>query len=275
MISIGKLRGPNVSHMSFRETIKVPRKMWYEFFATQYGQNQMYFMNYGYNYDEDMSRPEMLDETEELFRLQNQLYHHVLGGISLENKNVLEVGCGGGAGSLYLTRHFKPRTFTGVDLATDAIRCCSNGHSYPNLRYAIADAQKLPFSDESFDVVINVESSHGYPSMTEFLNNVSRVLLPGGYFLFADFRDIHEFLSMDEQLKTSSLEIIARRFIARNVLEALKFQEQAKENFLLEIGNPELRAALREFTGAKGSFIYEGLKSGRMTYMSYVLRKPI
>src|SRR5262249_15577332 len=125
--------------MSFRERLKVPRKMWYEYFAGQYGQSQMYFMNYGYNYADPLSRPAMLDEVEEKFRLQNQLYQPVLADINLEDLNVLEVGCGGGAGSLYLTRHFKPRSLTGLDLAKDAIRCCSRGHSYPNLRHLVGD----------------------------------------------------------------------------------------------------------------------------------------
>jgi ubiquinone/menaquinone biosynthesis C-methylase UbiE len=260
--------------MSFQERLKVPRKMWYEFFANQYGKGQMYFMNYGYNYPDALSRPVMLDEVEEKNRLQNQLYHHVLSDISLENRNVLEVGCGGGAGSLYLTRHFKPRTLTGVDLAIDAIRCCGLGQSYPNLGYLVGDSEKLPFCDESFDVVVNVESSHGYVSMSQFLNNVCRVLTPGGYFLFADFRGFHEILSLDQYLRTAGLDIIAKRFINTNVLEALKFQEHAKQVFLLEIEHAELRATLQEFIGGRGSFIYEGLKSGKVAYLSYVLQKP-
>lgn len=275
MISIGQLREAKVSRMSFLERLKVPRKKWYEFFASLQGQGNMYFMNYGYNYPDALSRPHMLDEIEEKHRLQNQLYHHVLGEVSLENRNVLEVGCGGGAGSLYLTRHFNPRSFTGVDLAKDAIRCCSLGHSYANLRYLVADAEKLPFSDGSFDVVINVESSHGYASMPEFLNNVYRVLISGGYFLFADFRGSHEFPSLDQNLHMSGLEIIAKRFISQNVVEALTSQEPHKQAFLLQIEDAELRSALCEFIGAQGSLIHEGLKSGRMTYVSYVLQKPL
>jgi ubiquinone/menaquinone biosynthesis C-methylase UbiE len=261
--------------MSFRERLKVPRKMWYEYFASLQGQGNMYFMNYGYNYPDALSRPEMFDELEETYRLQNQLYHQVLAEISLENRNVLEVGCGGGAGSLYLARHFNPRSLTGVDLATDAIRRCSQGHSYSNLRYLVADAEKLPFHDESFDIVINVESSHGYVSMPEFVKNVNRVLVPGGYFLFTDFRGIHEFVPLHQHLADSGLEIISRRFINKEVMEALTAQEQGKQNFLMQIEQPEIRAALLEFIGAKGSLIHEGLKSGSMTYVSYVLQKPL
>jgi hypothetical protein len=74
--------------------------------------------------------------------------------------------------------------------------------------------------------------------------------------------------------RTAGLDMIAKRFINTNVLEALKFQEHAKQVFLLEIGHAELRATLREFIGGRCSFIYEGLKSGKVAYLSYVLQKP-
>ena len=51
------------------------------------------------------------------------------------------------------------------------------------------DAQNLPFPDESFDAVINVEASHIYPNFERFLGEVARVLRPGGHFLYADFRN--------------------------------------------------------------------------------------
>jgi ubiquinone/menaquinone biosynthesis C-methylase UbiE len=111
--------------------------------------------------------------------------------------------------------------------------------------------------------------------MPEFLNNVYRVLIPGGYFLFADFRAVHEFLVLDQELRASGFDMIAKRFITTNVVEALAFQESHKEAFLVQIENENLRDELRHFIGAKGSFVYESLKSGRMTYVSYILQKRI
>jgi ubiquinone/menaquinone biosynthesis C-methylase UbiE len=50
------------------------------------------------------------------------------------------------------------------------------------------DAENLPFDDESFDAVINIEASHLYPQLPRFLAEVARVLRPGGHFLYADLR---------------------------------------------------------------------------------------
>ena len=55
------------------------------------------------------------------------------------------------------------------------------------------NAESLPFADESFDAVINVEASHGYPDFPRFLAEVARVLRPGGHFLYADFRGFLEY----------------------------------------------------------------------------------
>ena len=50
------------------------------------------------------------------------------------------------------------------------------------------DADNLPFADQSFDAVINIEASHCYPRLSHFLADVARVLRPGGHFLYVDAR---------------------------------------------------------------------------------------
>ena len=49
------------------------------------------------------------------------------------------------------------------------------------------DSEALPFPNGSFDVVINVESSHTYPHFDRFAAEVWRVLRTNGTFLITDF----------------------------------------------------------------------------------------
>ena len=56
------------------------------------------------------------------------------------------------------------------------------------IEFIQGSAERLPFGDEDFDVVINTESSHTYGSVAGFLSEVERVLQPGGYLLLADLR---------------------------------------------------------------------------------------
>jgi ubiquinone/menaquinone biosynthesis C-methylase UbiE len=67
-----------------------------------------------------------------------------------------------------------------------SIDLCRKRHKLPGLDFVQGDAQDLPFADETFDAVINVEASHQYPDFERFLAEVARVLRPGGHFLYTD-----------------------------------------------------------------------------------------
>ncbi|MGE0697769.1 MAG: class I SAM-dependent methyltransferase [Hyphomicrobiaceae bacterium] len=55
-----------------------------------------------------------------------------------------------------------------------------------NMETAIADAEALPFSDASFDLVTCRIAPHHFPSVERFLAEVHRVLKPGGTFALVD-----------------------------------------------------------------------------------------
>ena len=117
-----------------------------------------------------------------------QLYHRTATQADLSGKQVLEVSCGHGGGASYLVRTLHPASYTGLDLNPAGIDFCRKRHNLPGLDFVHGDAENLPFADQSFDAVINVEASHVYPHFPRFLAEVARVLRPGGHFLYADFR---------------------------------------------------------------------------------------
>jgi ubiquinone/menaquinone biosynthesis C-methylase UbiE len=144
----------------------------------------MRFMNLGY-----LSRPDQLDAEDDAKlanRVSELLYDRVVGYVELAGCTVVEVGCGSGAGSAYLARTRHPASFLGVDLSDNMIAWCREQHELPGLQFLQGDAQNLPVASNSVDAVINVESSHCYPSRRRFFEEVMRVLRPGGSFLFAD-----------------------------------------------------------------------------------------
>ena len=54
------------------------------------------------------------------------------------------------------------------------------------LSFITGDACELPFDDNSFDVVLSLESAFHYPSREKFIREVKRVLKPGGKFMLGD-----------------------------------------------------------------------------------------
>ena len=146
------------------------------------------FLNWGYEEDPSMDLP--LDPEDEPNRYPIRLYHATATqqGGDLTGKRVLEVGCGRGGGASYLVRTLRPASYVGLDLNAVGIEFCQRRHQLPGLEFVQGNAEDLPFPSESFDALINVESSCCYPHFDRFLTEVERVLRPGGVFLYTDMR---------------------------------------------------------------------------------------
>ncbi len=107
---------------------------------------------------------------------------------SLENKSVLEVGCGNGTQSIFIHENYKPAKLTGIDINTHNIDLANqiNG-SHQLLDFMVDDAQQLEtIDDHSVDTLLCIESAFHYPDKSKFMQQIKRVLKPGGKFLIAD-----------------------------------------------------------------------------------------
>jgi ubiquinone/menaquinone biosynthesis C-methylase UbiE len=231
------------------------------------------FMNYGYAPLDD-ANPDPVPPIDDANRYGAQLYYRVAAAIDLRDKDVLEVGCGRGGGAWLAKRYLQPRSVTGVDLAEAAIKFCRRRYAEDGLSFRQADAENLPFPADAFDVVVNVESSHCYPSVDRFFGEVERVLRPGGYFLFADLRPRQDFDRIRQQLQRAGLMVLEQEEITANVLRALELDSD-RRRLVIERRIPAFLHKLSyEFLGVQGSLIYEALRSAEHEYSRFVLRKP-
>ncbi|HKP95030.1 MAG TPA: methyltransferase domain-containing protein [Fibrobacteria bacterium] len=206
-----------------RNLVKNGQKLFYGSRSLEMKDGAFPFMNWGYapvDKDEKSPRLELEDESA---RYGLQMYHHLVSRIDIAGKKILEVGCGRGGGSRYIASHFQPESVTGLDLSSENINACKRKADHGRLSYLEGDAEALPFPDESFDVIINVESSHDYPNFPRFLDGVRRVLRKGGYFLFTDYRTELGMLQVKAHLsKGWDLGLIQYRDITANVVESLR-----------------------------------------------------
>ena len=248
-------------------------KYWYQFLARSYQRKDWNFMNFGYAPLENQIELIDLDKTDADNRFCIQLYHHVTCAIELRNLDVLEVGSGRGGGADYIQRYLKPKKMVGVDFSENAVKFCNQNYTVNGLSFEIGNAESLPFADNSFDVVINVESSHCYGSMDAFLGQVKRVLREGGYFLFADLRSKKKTDILRETLYKSGLTVIKETDITGNIFEALRLDNERKTTLIKKTIHKPLVPSFLEFAGTKGSKIYEKFRSGETVYLSFVLQK--
>ena len=180
---------------------------WYDIFAKKARNSNLKLMNYGYHASEFNLDLEDGDENE---RYPIQLYHFVSSHADIKNKNILEVGSGRGGGASYIARYLKPSSITGMDISNEAVGLCSEFYNIPNLNFVCGDSESIPFPDNSFDVLINVESSHCYGDMSKFLIEAYRSLKTGGFFLFCDFRTTDGIQELYDQFSSSDFKFLNR-----------------------------------------------------------------
>ncbi|MCJ7626561.1 MAG: class I SAM-dependent methyltransferase [Anaerolineaceae bacterium] len=248
-------------------------KQLYQFLARSYQRKDWKFMNYGYAPLANQNRIIYLDKADEDNHFCIQLYDHAAGAVDLRDYKVLEVGSGRGGGADYIKRYLKPEIMIGVDISENAVRFCNENYHVKGLSFEAGNAESLPFSDNSFDVVMNVESSHCYSSMDAFLGQAKRVLREGGYFLLADFRRKEALEGLRESLNKSGLTLIKETDITLNIIEALKLDNERKTSLIKKSIHKPLVGLFLQFAGTNGSLIYERFVSGETIYLSYVLQK--
>ena len=96
-------------------------------------------------------------------------------------KDVLEIGVGMGADHVEWAKS-GARTLTGIDLTARGIAHTQTRLTLEGLSSTLreADAEKLPFADESFDIVYSWGVLHHSPNTAVAIREVHRVLRTGG-----------------------------------------------------------------------------------------------
>ena len=98
---------------------------------------------------------------------------------------ILDVGCGGGFLSNYLSA--RGHDVTGLDASADALRVASVHDASSRVRYQQGDALRLPFADGAFDVVCAMDFLEHVEQPERVIAEAARVLAPSGLFFFHTF----------------------------------------------------------------------------------------
>lgn len=96
-----------------------------------------------------------------------------------EEKDVFEVACGAGIGLGYLAR--KARKVVGGDIDENNLKFAQEHYKGRHkIQLLLIDAYKLPFTDNSFDVIILYEAIYYLAHPEKFIREAQRVLRKGG-----------------------------------------------------------------------------------------------
>jgi len=109
-----------------------------------------------------------------------------LAGVT-ENDDVLDVACGTGDFAEAFAAHApRPQSITGADFAHNMLRLASERIRL-SIAWCRADAQRLPFDNETFSIVSCAFGIRNFQSLPVGLAEMRRVLRPGGRAVILEF----------------------------------------------------------------------------------------
>lgn len=103
-----------------------------------------------------------------------------------------DLGCGAGLLVVKLAQAAPGLRVTGVDLSnallSEAFRHAAEAGLAHRVDFRTGDAAATPFADHSLDLVVSTLALHHWSDPVAVLNEVARILKPGGSFLIFDLR---------------------------------------------------------------------------------------
>lgn len=244
----------------------------YKLLAARFKEKNWSFMNYGYA-PSDNEALLKLEKQDEINRYPIQLYYYICSKVNIKGLQILEAGSGRGGGADFINRCLKSEKIIGLDIAINAVKMANENYGSDKIEFIQGSAEQLPFDDEDFDVVINIESSHTYGSVARFLSEVERVLRPGGYLLLADLRTSAGVTTLHQQINSCKLEVVSEEDISKNVVRGIELEEPIKQKRIKENIPYWIQPVFKQFAGVVGSKAHKQLISGELVYKRFLLRK--
>ena len=126
-----------------------------------------------------------------LERIDRTFVDHALS-LGVTQGHALDIGTGPGLIPIMLATRVPRLRLTGVDLSEPMLQTARNAVEQAGLadrlEFRVGDAKSLPFSKQSFDLILCNSLLHHLPAPLALLNEISRVSKPGGAILLRDLR---------------------------------------------------------------------------------------
>lgn len=116
----------------------------------------------------------------------------------MQDKKVLELGCGGGQNGIFLTKH--SAIYSGIDISKEQIRYAKDlaKNNHLDIDYSVDSAENLEkFNDNTFDLVISIFAIQYVEDLGRCFREIRRVLKDNGSFIFSLDHPFYSVVSPD------------------------------------------------------------------------------
>jgi len=144
---------------------------------------------------------------------ESEIYNRLL---SLDNKNILELGCGCAEITRTIATSGTNRNITALEVDEIAHKKNLQITDLPNVTFGLSGAQEIPLQDKSVDVVFMFKSLHHVPIelMETSMQEIKRVLKPGGLVYISEpvfageFNDILRLFHDEQKVREAAFNTI-------------------------------------------------------------------
>jgi len=160
-----------------------------------------------------------------------------------KDKKVLEIGVGTGSDHLQFAK--AGAILTGIDITPKSIELTNRNlelHGYHS-NLLVADAENLPFEDNMFDVVYSFGVLHHIPDTQKVVNEIYRVLNPGGKAVIALYHKYSLFWIF----------VILYEMILRGGFLRKTIKQRLSE---IEMGGKETKPLVKLYTGRSAKVLF-------------------
>lgn len=124
---------------------------------------------------------------------------------------LLDVGCGSGISTTF----FKVKEKFGIDPSSELIKIAIK--NYPYCEFRVASAEKIPFKNKTFDLLLSLTAIQNFSDITKGLLEIKRVGKKDAYFILTYLKKSPKHKDIDNIIKLN-FDIIKRLEESKDII---------------------------------------------------------